>query len=118
MGHNGAGKTTTLRLLNGVLAPTGGKVWVLGLNPVEDGPTLRRRTGVLTETLHARGDIFEVSSNRNVLTAPGLARERIPDAIAALVQAGIRVYRVASQEPSLEDVYFSLHERNKREASR
>jgi ABC-2 type transport system ATP-binding protein len=50
LGHNGAGKTTTVRLLNGVLEPTSGQVRVLGLDPQTDGPTLRARTGVLTET--------------------------------------------------------------------
>ena len=50
LGHNGAGKTTTVRLLNGVLAPTLGTARVLGLAPMEQGPALRRRTGVLTET--------------------------------------------------------------------
>jgi ABC-2 type transport system ATP-binding protein len=50
LGHNGAGKTTTVRLLNGVLAPTSGTAQVLGLAPMEQGPALRRRTGVLTET--------------------------------------------------------------------
>lgn len=50
LGHNGAGKTTTVRLLNGVLTPTGGTARVLGLDPVADGPELRSQTGVLTET--------------------------------------------------------------------
>ncbi len=50
LGHNGAGKTTTVRLLNGLLAADGGSVRVLGLEPQQDGPALRRRTGVLTET--------------------------------------------------------------------
>ncbi len=50
LGHNGAGKTTTVRLLNGVLDPTAGKVRVLGLDPQTDGPAVRARTGVLTET--------------------------------------------------------------------
>jgi ABC-2 type transport system ATP-binding protein len=50
LGHNGAGKTTTVRLLNGVLAPSDGEARVLGLDPLGDGPALRRRTGVLTET--------------------------------------------------------------------
>ncbi len=50
LGHNGAGKTTTVRLLNGVLTPDGGTARVLDLDPLGDGPALRRRTGVLTET--------------------------------------------------------------------
>ena len=50
LGHNGAGKTTTVRLLNGVLAPDQGRAEVLGLDPAQAGPALRRRTGVLTET--------------------------------------------------------------------
>ncbi|HET90257.1 MAG TPA: ABC transporter ATP-binding protein [Chloroflexi bacterium] len=50
LGHNGAGKTTTVRLLNGVLFPSHGQARVLGLDPTTDGPALRRRTGVLTET--------------------------------------------------------------------
>ncbi len=50
LGHNGAGKTTTVRLLNGVLAPTSGMARVLDMDPSSKGPTLRRRTGVLTET--------------------------------------------------------------------
>ena len=50
LGHNGAGKTTTIRLLNGVLAPSAGTRRVLGHDPAEDGPSLRRQTGVLTES--------------------------------------------------------------------
>ena len=50
LGHNGAGKTTTIRLLNGVLAPNGGTARVFDLDPMQDGPALRRQTGILTET--------------------------------------------------------------------
>jgi ABC-2 type transport system ATP-binding protein len=50
LGHNGAGKTTTVRLLNGVIEPTSGSMCVLGLDPQAEGPALRARTGVLTET--------------------------------------------------------------------
>ncbi len=50
LGHNGAGKTTTVRLLNGVIDPTSGSMRVLGFDPQVDGPALRARTGVLTET--------------------------------------------------------------------
>jgi len=50
LGHNGAGKTTTVRLLNGVLAAHGGTIRVLGMDPMTQGPQVRARTGVLTET--------------------------------------------------------------------
>lgn len=50
LGHNGAGKTTTIRLLNGILSPSAGRITVLGMDPATQGPALRRRTGVLTET--------------------------------------------------------------------
>lgn len=50
LGHNGAGKTTTVRLLNGILESHAGTITVLGLDPIKDGPILRRSTGVLTES--------------------------------------------------------------------
>jgi len=50
LGHNGAGKTTTIRILNGLLSPDSGRIQVLGLDPTHDGPRIRARTGVLTET--------------------------------------------------------------------
>jgi ABC-2 type transport system ATP-binding protein len=50
LGHNGAGKTTTVRLLNGVLEATSGNAKVLGLDARTEGPAVRARTGVLTET--------------------------------------------------------------------
>lgn len=47
LGHNGAGKTTTLRLINGVLTATTGRLRVFGLDPVTHGSQVRRHTGVL-----------------------------------------------------------------------
>jgi ABC-2 type transport system ATP-binding protein len=51
LGPNGAGKTTTLRMLGGLIAPTGGEVRVEGVALTRaTGPALRRRIGFLTET--------------------------------------------------------------------
>ena len=47
LGHNGAGKTTTVRLLAGLLGPDTGTIRVAGLDPVADGPAVRRGLGVL-----------------------------------------------------------------------
>ncbi len=45
VGPNGAGKTTTIECLEGLRAPDGGRVHVLGLDPRRDGDALRERIG-------------------------------------------------------------------------
>ena len=47
--------------------------------------------------------------NATILTLEGVAHDAIPDVLARLVSAGVRVYRVAPGETTLEDVYFTLH---------
>lgn len=47
VGHTGSGKSTALRLVNGVLRATAGRLRVFGLDPVTHGPQVRRHTGVL-----------------------------------------------------------------------
>lgn len=49
LGRNGAGKTTTIRLLLGLLRPTGGEARVLGFDPVMQSDQIRSRSGVLLE---------------------------------------------------------------------
>jgi lipooligosaccharide transport system ATP-binding protein len=46
LGPNGAGKTSTMRMLGAVSAPSGGKISVLGLDPVHQGKAIRARIGV------------------------------------------------------------------------
>jgi branched-chain amino acid transport system ATP-binding protein len=45
-GPNGAGKTTTLRVISGVIRPSGGTVWFRGSDIAQQSPTLRARTGI------------------------------------------------------------------------
>lgn len=47
LGPNGAGKTSTIRLLLGLLKPTGGRAEVLGFDTRRDGSEIRARSGVL-----------------------------------------------------------------------
>jgi ABC-2 type transport system ATP-binding protein len=47
IGPNGAGKSTTLKMMTGVLTPSGGSVEVCGLTPVPQRIQLARRIGVV-----------------------------------------------------------------------
>lgn len=47
IGPNGAGKSTTIKMLTGILVPTGGEVRVVGLDPSRDRVELARRIGVV-----------------------------------------------------------------------
>ncbi|HWH34130.1 MAG TPA: ABC transporter ATP-binding protein [Acidimicrobiales bacterium] len=54
LGPNGAGKTTTVETLEGYRRPDGGRVAVLGLDPVADHAEMTRRIGVMLQ----RGGIY------------------------------------------------------------
>ncbi len=73
IGPNGAGKTTTLKMLSGLLYPTGGKISVLGFTPfARDGAFLRQISLVMgqknqlwwdlpaVETFALNKEIYEV----------------------------------------------------------
>jgi lipooligosaccharide transport system ATP-binding protein len=49
LGPNGAGKTSTMRMIGCVSIATGGTLRVLGMDPVEDGPRIRARLGVVPQ---------------------------------------------------------------------
>ncbi|MDE8667027.1 ABC transporter ATP-binding protein [Pseudarthrobacter sp. H3Y2-7] len=57
IGPNGAGKTTTMRCLLDIIRPTSGEVRVLGKDPRQGGPELRRRIGYLPGELFLEGRV-------------------------------------------------------------
>jgi ABC-2 type transport system ATP-binding protein len=96
-----------------------GKLVALG-TPADLARKLGRRQRlqieVAPEGLPAALDVLETTlaipkpvQEKGVITVVGAEREAIPSLVAALVGAGVCVYRVSPQEPSLEDVYFALH---------
>ena len=50
LGPNGAGKTTTIRMMMGILVPTGGQVLIDGLDCQRDAVEVKRRVGYLPDT--------------------------------------------------------------------
>lgn len=53
IGKNGAGKTTFLKLVSGVLAPSGGSMWTFGKDPCRTIEENRRDMGVLFASYNA-----------------------------------------------------------------
>src|SRR6476469_6798365 len=52
LGPNGAGKSTTIKMLTGLLAPTSGKILVLGRDLAVEPLEVKRRIGVVPEDLN------------------------------------------------------------------
>jgi ABC-2 type transport system ATP-binding protein len=51
LGPNGAGKSTTIKCLTGLLRPTAGSIAILGIDPLIDPVSVKRRIGVVPEDL-------------------------------------------------------------------
>lgn len=49
VGPDGAGKTTTMRLLTGVMEPTGGEAWVMGKHVVQDAEAVKEEIGYMSQ---------------------------------------------------------------------
>ena len=77
LGPNGAGKSTTIKMLTGLLAPTAGRVRVLGRDIAAEPNEVKRRIGVVPEDLN----LFERLTGAEMLSFTGrmygLGREDI-----------------------------------------
>lgn len=60
--------------------------------------------GIAVEAVEERG----ASGSATYLLVHGSNRTQVSESVAALCAAGVRLYRVEPDEPSLEDVYFQL----------
>lgn len=67
LGPNGAGKSTTIKMLTGLLAPTRGKLHVLGFDIAQHPMEVKRRIGVVPEDLN----LFERLTGAEMLTFTG-----------------------------------------------
>lgn len=67
LGPNGAGKSTTIKMLMGLLPPTGGRAEVLGFDPQTEPIEVRRRVGYVPES----GAVFEALTGWEYLMMVG-----------------------------------------------
>src|SRR5262245_54239305 len=67
LGPNGAGKSTTIKMLTGLLAPSSGKLRVLGRDIAQEPMEVKRRIGVVPEDLN----LFERLTGAEMLSFTG-----------------------------------------------
>ncbi len=87
LGPNGAGKSTTIKMLTGLLAPTSGKMRVLGRDLAEEPLEVKRRIGVVPEDLN----LFERLTGAEMLAFTGR-------------MYGLRKAEIAERSPELLDL--------------
>ena len=88
LGPNGAGKTTTLLMLLGLTEPSSGTASVMGVNPVREPITVKRKIGYLQENMGFYRDLNARQMLRYIAELNGLqgdiAEERIDRALSAV----------------------------------
>ncbi len=101
VGPSGCGKTTTLKMINRLIEPTSGAIWVAGINAVETEPhVLRRQIGYV---IQQTGLFPHRTIAQNIATVPvllGWERDRIDRRVAELIE-------LVGLEPEMKERYPS-----------
>lgn len=90
LGPNGAGKSTTIKMLTGLLAPSGGTMRILGedLSDLDRAREVKRRVGVVPEDLNLFENLtareFLIFTGRMYLLPRATINERVDELLAMM----------------------------------
>ena len=99
LGHNGSGKSTLAKHMNGILLPSGGKVWIDGMDTAEEERLLdiRRTVGMVFQNPDnqivasvVEDDVAFAPENLGV--PPKEIRQRVDDALRAVGMYDFRLH--------------------------
>lgn len=85
LGPNGAGKSTTIKMLTGLLAPSSGRIEILGLDLVRNTVEVKRQIGVVPEGMALFGRLTGSEYLNFVGRMYGLDRETAAERTAELL---------------------------------
>jgi len=86
LGPNGAGKSTTIKMLTGLLAPTGGRMQILGLDLAHNPVEVKRQIGVVPEGMALFGRLTGAEYLTFAARMYGLDRETAAKRTAELLE--------------------------------
>ncbi|RST14173.1 ATP-binding cassette domain-containing protein, partial [Streptomyces sp. WAC05950] len=110
LGTNGAGKTSTVELLEGLAAPSGGQVRVLGLDPYARRTEVRPRTGVMLQEGGFPSDLSVTETVRmwgGVTTGARPAAE-VLELVGLAAWSSVRVKQLSGGERRRLDLALAL----------
>ena len=90
LGPNGAGKTTTVRILTGVLRPSGGRARVAGFDVAEQPLEVKKRIGYVPET----GAVYETLSVNEYLALVGALHHIEPGDVADRSRRMLELFKI------------------------
>jgi len=96
LGPNGAGKTTTVRLLNGLLKPSGGSARVLGMDIQQESDFIRAKCGVQTDT-----NLYEKLTARENLEIWGMLYGLKGNELTSRMNALLEMFGLAERRDDL-----------------
>ncbi|MGC9327864.1 MAG: ABC transporter ATP-binding protein [Candidatus Hinthialibacter sp.] len=94
LGPNGSGKSTVIRMLCGLLTPTEGDAWLLGMNIRNDVAAIKRRIGYMSQQFSLYRDLTVYENMFFFGQLYGLSRSQIEERIQKLTDyLGLHPYR-------------------------